>query len=94
MRTTIAALTACLAAMASIQDTAAQSPGGFALDPNAETNQVPAPSNSQPANPGAASYPSSRVPTDPSKLRENELPGRFILPRRVVPAPVPPDAMR
>lgn len=94
MRTIALAASAYLALFTSVGPAAAQSPGGFAGDPNAETNQIMAPGNSQPANPGAGSYPSSRVPTDPTKLREDELPGRFIPPRRVVPAPIPPGQIR
>jgi len=72
----------------------AQSPAGFAIDPNAETNQVMAPSNTQPADPGAGSYPSARQPTDPQKLGVGQQRGRFEVMPRVVPAPVPPYRIR
>jgi hypothetical protein len=55
----------------------AQSAAGFAADPNAETNQVPAPSNAQPADPGAGSYSSARTPTDPQKRSDADNPGRI-----------------
>ena len=54
----------------------AQSAAGFAGEPNAETNQVPAPSNTQPADPGAGSYAEARTPTDPQKRSDREAPGR------------------
>ena len=42
----------------------AQSTGASPADPNNERNQRPAPSNTQPADPGTDN-PAARVPTDP-----------------------------
>jgi hypothetical protein len=58
---------------------AAQSAAGFAGDPNAETNQIPSPSNTQPADPGAGSYTEARTPTDPQKRDDSQTPGRIYL---------------
>ena len=54
----------------------AQSAAGF-VEPNAETNQIPSPSNTQPADPGAGSYTEARTPTDPQKKSDYEAAGRF-----------------
>lgn len=43
----------------------AQSTGASPADPNNARNQYPAPSNTQPADPAAASNPFDRVPTAP-----------------------------
>ena len=52
----------------------AQSAAGF-VEPNAETNQIPSPSNTQPSDPSAGSYSEARTPTDPQKRSDRDAPG-------------------
>ena len=50
----------------------AQSTGAAPADPNNERNQRPAPSNTQPADPGADANPADRVPTAPDDATSAE----------------------
>lgn len=50
----------------------AQSTGASPADPNNERNQIPAPSNTQPADPAAGSDPAARIPTDPGVAADAE----------------------
>lgn len=73
-----------------------QSSGASPADPNNERNQVPAPSNSQPADPAAGSNPGARVPTAPVDRREaqgEEGGATGTRPGGAMPAPIAPAAV-
>jgi hypothetical protein len=46
--------------------------GASPADPQNDRNQIPAPSNTEPADPAAGSRPAARVPTAPVDRREAE----------------------
>lgn len=91
---TMAGLAAALM-LAAAGPALAQSSGASPADPNNERNQVPAPSNTQPADPAAGSNPAARVPTAPVDQREAASEEGGVTgtsPQAVVPPAAPPPA--